>query len=221
MIVVGSPLLERSADGPRAGGPAVAIARAARSAGSEVQIVGKVGEDPNGDAVLLDLAKAGIGHVALLRDPSRPTGEGDAAADPDVEPFDDDSASRTVASATAATAPPPLDAEDIELALRYLSDYRVIVVADPLAEASLAVVARAASWASAALVVVTPTGVGAAADLPPDATVFEAPPSDSDGTFAGVVGSYASAIDQGSTPTDAFARIAEDAGWARTAAPSN
>jgi hypothetical protein len=198
----------------------VAIARAARSAGSEVQIVGKVGEDPSGDAVLLDLAKAGIGHVALLRDPSRPTGEANAAVDPDVEPFDDDAEARTGASSTAATDAPPLDAEDIELALRYLSDYRVIVVADPLAEASLAVVARAASWASAALVVVTPAGVAPAAELPPDATVFEAPPTDPDGTFAGVIGSYASAIDQGSTPTDAFARIAETAGWARTTAAS-
>ena len=38
-----------------------------------VQLVGRVGEDPAGEATLLALARDGIGHVATLRDPARPT----------------------------------------------------------------------------------------------------------------------------------------------------
>ena len=223
MIVVGSPLLEIGPAGRRAGGPAAAIARAARVGGADVQVVGKVGEDPNGDAVLLDLAAVGIGHVAILRDPSRPTGEVGTSADTDPEPFDapfeehTDPAVRDTAPATAASAPPPLDPEDLELALRYLTDYRVIVVAEPLPDASLDVVGRAASWANAALVVVTGAEAVPSAHLPLDATVFEAPPADPDGAFAGVVGAYAAAIDKGATPAEAFDGVAESAGWARAA----
>ena len=219
MIVVGSPLVELGDSRPRAGGPAVAIARAARIGGAEVQIVGKVGEDPNGDAVLLDLAAVGIGHVAILRDPSRPTGEVGTHADMDLEPFDDDpqGPAGDHSPTGATTDPPRLDAEDLDLALRYLTDYGVIVVAEPLPDASLDVVTRAASWASAALVVVTPAGATPGPNLPRDATVFEAPPADQDGAFAGVVGAYAAAIDKGSTPAEAFDGVAESAGWARAA----
>ncbi len=71
LAVVGSPSF---VPGPtpdaagEAGGLAAGVARAAAAAGVEVQLVGKVGGDPAGDAVLLSLARGGVGHLALLRD---------------------------------------------------------------------------------------------------------------------------------------------------------
>ena len=46
----------------------------------------------------------------------------------DLEPFDDDpQGPASDHSPTGATTdPPPLDAEDLDLGLRYLTDYRVI-----------------------------------------------------------------------------------------------
>lgn len=218
MIVVGSPLFTTGQPGSRATGMSVGIARAARAAGAEVQIVGKVGEDPDGEAVLLDLAAARIGHVAVLRDPSRPTGSVQLAEDLDTDGPPASLAATEQELLVQATQPPALETEDLDLALRYLTDYRVIVVAEPMSEASLAVIARAATWASAALVVLAPPGSTPPPDLPVDATLFESPPSDPDGTFAGIVGAYAAAIDGGQSPQAAFAAVADGAGWTQTPA---
>src|SRR4051794_37418806 len=68
IAVVGSPAAARQTAGVQAAGVAVAVARAAVAAGASVQLIGKVGEGPDGDAILLDIAAAGIGHVAVLRD---------------------------------------------------------------------------------------------------------------------------------------------------------
>ena len=38
-----------------------------------MELIGRAGDDPAGDAMLLALARASVGHVALLRDPARPT----------------------------------------------------------------------------------------------------------------------------------------------------
>ena len=104
-----------------------------------------------------------------------------------------------------------LEAEDVDLALRYLPDIRVIVGVG-LSEAIVAVVSEQAAWSGAALIVVR-TGkdqAGADADagaatLPEGAVVLEAPPSDPDGTFAGFVGSFAARLDGGATAADAWA----------------
>jgi hypothetical protein len=48
---------------------AVAIARSAAVAGATVQLVARVPDDAVGDRLLLDLAAAGVGHVATLRPP--------------------------------------------------------------------------------------------------------------------------------------------------------
>ena len=50
-----------------ADGSSVRIAKAIAGAGRSVQIVGRVGDDAAADAVLQDLARAGVGHVAILR----------------------------------------------------------------------------------------------------------------------------------------------------------
>jgi sugar/nucleoside kinase (ribokinase family) len=218
IVVVGSPLVGMTEGGLRAAGMATGIARAAAAAGSEVQVVGKVGEDPGGDAILLDLAAADVGHVAILRDPSRST-PATRPAPVDEPAFDEDDGDRP----NADDADPmtivsglSLEAADIELALRYLPDYRVLVVADSLAEPSLRVALAAASWNGAALVVIVPAGSTqtAAGD---DATVIEAPPDDPDDAFAGIVGAYAAAIDRGEEPKEAFASASSTLGWSAVA----
>ena len=205
--------------GLRAAGMVAGIARAAASVGAEVQVVGKVGEDPGGDAVLLDLASGGVGHVAILRDPSRPTPAAPPPPADDGPPFDDPDAqpaAEAEVDSAAASDGLSLDPADIELALRYLPDYRVLVVAEPLAEASFRVAVAAAGWNGAALVVIVPAG-NARTPSGDDATVIEAPPDDPDDAFAGMVGAYAAAIDRGEEPAEAFATASSSIGWSAVA----
>ena len=169
MIVLLGDLAARS---ERATSAQTVAARAA-AAGSRVEIVGIVPDDPDGDVRMLALAAADVGHAAVLRGPAR-----------------------------------PLEAEDVELALRYLPEVRVIVVVDAPA-AALRAAHEQAGWSGAALIVVR--GVSAAvpevddATLPEGAVVLEAPASDPDGTFAGFVGAFAARLDEGATPSDAWA----------------
>jgi pfkB family carbohydrate kinase len=173
----------------RPGGPAAAIALAARAHGSDVQLVGTLGDDPEGDAVVTGLGKAGIGHAALLRDP----------------------AARTPVLGKDRGPLPRLDVEDVDLALRYLPDQRVLVVAEPLSAAALARVGEAALFQQAALVVVTDAQTDVSA-LPSDATVFAAPDEDAP-AFAQLVGRYAAALDRGEEPAAAFESARRHAGW--------
>ena len=218
IVVVGSPLVGLTDSGLRAAGMAAGIARAAAAVGAEVQVVGKVGEDPGGDAVLLDLAAGNVGHVAILRDPSRatPAIAPPPADDPAFDDTDGDGATGDDRDSVATAVGLSLEPADIELALRYLPDYRVLVVADSLAEPSLRVALAAASWNGATLVVIVPAGstLSVAAD---DATVIEAPPDDPDDAFAGIVGAYAAAIDRGEEPAEAFASASSTLGWSAVA----
>ena len=50
------------------------------------------------------------------------------------------------------TEPPSLDPADVGLALRYLSDYRVIVLIHPTGQEMVAEASAAAGWAGAHLV---------------------------------------------------------------------
>ena len=54
-------------------GTAGLIAMAARGAGGSVELVGSVGDDATGDEVVVALGRAGIGHAAVLRDPTADT----------------------------------------------------------------------------------------------------------------------------------------------------
>ena len=217
IVVVGSPLVGLTENGLRAAGMASGIARAAAAAGAEVQVVGKVGEDPGGDAVLLHLAAGNVGHVAILRDPSRPTPAAMPAA-ADEPAFDEGDADPTPENRDSMTGAAGLSLEpaDIELALRYLPDYRVLLVADSLAEPSLRVALAAASWNGAALVVIVPAG-SKQTPAGDDATVIEAPPDDPDDAFASIVGAYAAAIDRGEEPAEAFASASSTLGWSAVA----
>ena len=219
IVVIGSPRGRQTAHGIAAAGVAVTVGRVAASAGAEVQLVGKVGEGPVGDAVLLSLAHEGVGHVAVLRDASTPTQLESEGADREavLDAIEADAASDEPSAAPAsADVGPALDSGDLQLALRYLPDYRVVVVADALDETALSTVVAAGRWAGAQLIVVVAAG-SSVSGLPDDATVLEAPAADADGAFAAVVGAYAAALDRGASPAEAFASAKAESGWAAVA----
>ncbi|HET7029388.1 MAG TPA: hypothetical protein VFI34_02665 [Candidatus Limnocylindrales bacterium] len=214
LVVVGSPSARLEGGDVRADGIAAGVAQAAVAAGGSVQIVGRVGEDPLGDGVLLDLAAAGVGHVAVLR----AAGEATPLALPPSGRADDAAPGEALAGDATFDPPSPmpaaglrLDAADLELALRYLPDYRVIVAAADLDPAALTSVVAAASWSGARLVVLVGGDPGTP-NLPPDATVL-AQPADADEAFSAVVARYAVELDRGSEPAAAFAAASSGAGW--------
>lgn len=226
IVVVGQPLYSKSEVGPVADGLAARIALAAAGQGRSVQLVGKVGEDAAGDAVVLALARGGVGHVAVLREAGRPTpriesigvdaadASGPAAASIAVEEEQAAPASMTAGGADDLA----LEAADVDLALRYLTDFAVVVLAVRADAETVRVVATAAGWADARLIVVVPAGEAEPAGLPPDAIVFEAPDADPDGVFASMVGTFAAALDDGDDPAVAFQSSVASGGW--TAAPA-
>ena len=182
IVVVGRPVPHPTPAGVLAGGPAAAAALAASAAGATVQLVARVADDPDGDAMLLHLAGAGVSHVATLRQP-------------------------------AAAGAPVLEAADLELALRYLSDVGVLVLASP--DPGLTSVAvEAAAWNHATLIVLLPHGADVPEGLPADATVLGSPADDPDGAFGSLVGAYAAALDRGQDAATAFrTTIAAAGGW--------
>jgi len=206
IVVVGNPVVRAAVDGPAvAAGLPARVAIAAVAAGATAQIVGRVGEDPAGEAALLDLARHGVGHAAILRDPSRPTPV--LAAPGDDDALDADG---THAEAALAASASTLDAADLKLAFDYLPEYSVIVVAEPLVAATLAIAVGAAAWSGSALVVV---GSGGLEGLPENATVFDPPADgDPDGAFAAMVGAYAAGLDRGENPKAAFEAASQAVG---------
>jgi hypothetical protein len=189
IIVLGRPSI---ADGPIGlvpAGLAAAVASAAATIGCRVELVGTVGDDPAGDAVAIGLARAGVGHAALLRIPAAPTPR--------------------AASADTQTR---LDAADVELGLRYLSDVRVVVVADALPDDVVAVVSDAVAYSGAAVIVLVAHGATPAPGFGPSATVLEAP-DDAEGPFAIAVARYAAALETGTDPLLALRSAVEAAGW--------
>jgi len=233
IVVVGSPIAQPTVHGIRAGGLSADVARAIAAAGASVQIVGRVGEDPTGDVVLLALAANDVGHVAVLREPARPTPIADPPTIPPVGPdesadpdgaalgaavLDDDDVTDRVGGAEDDADPGmPLgglsvDADDLELALRYVPDYRVLVVAADLDPEAIESVAAAVAWSGAHLVVLLADGSATPA-IPDEATVFLRPVTDPDGAFAAMVAGYAVALDRGDEPGDAFAAAQRSGGW--------
>jgi hypothetical protein len=112
-------------------------------------------------------------------------------------------------AAVLRTAAVALEPPDVELALRYLPDVRVIVVADD-GETIGGVAAEAAAWSTATLVLVTERDVPG---LPGDeesanrTVVLERPASDPDEAFAGLVALLATRLDSGDDVGSAFDRV--------------
>lgn len=175
IVVVGSPVAGR---GGLPSGQAAAIALAAAAGGAPVELVGAATDDPIGDALLLALGRAGVGHVAVLR---RGVAAGNGAA---------------------GNEPAALDEGDLELALGYLREFRVLVLVDS-GEDLRSVAADAAAYGGAHLIAIVGAG-SSTAGLPPEATVIAAPRSDPDGAFAGLVAAYAVELDRGVQPAAAW-----------------
>lgn len=214
IVVIGSPIgWLRDEEVVPTGTPA-RVALAAAAAGREVQLVGRTGDDPTADGLLLSLARGGVGHVTLLRDPGRPT-----PLVPEPQPDDASPASPddVAAPASEPPSPPALDAADVDLGLRYLTNFAVVVLAEPTGEDVVRVVADAARWNAAQLVMVVAAGTEPSDGLPPDAIVFEAPADDRDGDFAALVGRFAAALDDGTAAADAFRTSIAAEGWTEAA----
>jgi hypothetical protein len=226
IIVIGSAVYRPDPAGTgRAAGVAPDIAAAGAAAGAAVELLARIGEDGAGEELLLALARAGVGHLAILRDATRPTALAPAVAESLAETDDDDPIAALLAEAEVAAARPTdgptpapipeapvLEPADVSLGLRYLREFDVLVVVEPIAEGGAAAAVEAAAFAGATLVVVAPPGlpVPEAYDA---ATVIEAPADDPDGAFARLVGAYAAALDRGVAPGDAFQAAAEGGGW--------
>jgi hypothetical protein len=161
--------------------------------------------------LMLALARAGVGHVALMRDPSHPTPivaavEDDETADASTASLEDRVADPPQVIPSDPAERPSLDAADVELALRYLPDYTTLIVAEPQPDAVVAIVAEAASFSGAAFVLVV-DGAGGGSASPVSAVVFENPAIDPDGAFATMLGELAAAIDRGTPVEAAFREI--------------
>ena len=184
-------------DGVRPAGLAVEIARAAAAAGRKVELVGSIGDDAIGNAVVVGLDRAGVGHAALLRDPSAPT-------------------PRAGERAPAAVRPPRLERADVELGLGYVVDYGVLVLAEPLPPEVEAAALDAAAFRDASVVAVVAPGGRVSGRLAGTATVLEAPRGTSE-AFAQAVGRFAAGLDAGAEPREALATAVRAAGWEASA----
>jgi hypothetical protein len=216
IVVIGSPIGRLDDGRVRAGGMASRVALAAARDGRVVQLVGKTGDDPTADGVVLDLAGGGVGHVALLRDAGRATPLEAPAVDA-VDAVDDglDPAVDAMAETgdERGREGPLLDAADVDLGLRYLTEFAVVVMAEPAGPGVVTVIADAARWGGARMVLVVGPGETAPDGMPTNIIVLEAPDADPDGVFASMVGTLAAALDAGTDPGVAFrASIAAD-GW--------
>ena len=206
IVVIGSVGLRGTIEEPAADGLAPAIASAAAAAGARVELISKAGDDPAGDAVLLDLARVGVGHVATLRDPARLTPirpSPPETTDPAVDSAPDQAAS----DLTDAPGPaePTLDAADVALALRYLTDFEVLVAVHASPEL-LAEAVSAARWASARLVVVVEPDTDVPSGVPADALVVAAAADDADGVGSRI-GRYAAALSRGDDAAAAYREL--------------
>ena len=204
IVVIGSLRLRGSGPDADAAGLAASIAAAAATEGARVELIGKLGDDPAGDAVLLSLARQGVGHVALLRDPGRRTTTTAAAIDERVDVEAREAATADVGAAEPAGSgeSPTLEAADAGLALRYLPEISVIVAVH-LAPGVLAEAAAAAGWADTSLVVVVPADGVPPDGLPAGAVTLAAADGD-ESAVGGAVGRYAAALDRGDPAAAAY-----------------
>jgi len=212
IVVVGLPAWDPGPP-PAPAGRAAAIALAAAEAGARVELLGRIGDDPGGDALLLALSHAGVGHVALLRDAARSTLRIRSSAVDDDVPI----AAALLDGPDPGPEPddegPCLEPADVALGLRYLIAFDVLVVGDDAPDAVIPVCVEAAAFAGARLVVAIRSAGAVPDGLPEDATVLVAPDEDGE-AFPRLLGRYAAALDGGASPAAAFAATAGD-GWER------
>lgn len=153
----------------------------------------------------MELGRAGIGHAALLRDPG----------------------GTTPVAGRLTSQLPRVDAADVELGLRYVADYQVLILADPLSPDAEAVAIDAAAYHDATLIAIVPEGGKISSALSAAATVLGAPTSEPDAedpddeppalgpsqAFAAFIAALAIRIDAGSSVSEAFAEAVKSTGW--------
>jgi hypothetical protein len=205
LVVIGPVRARRTGEDVVPDGLTVGIAMRAAAEGSRVEVITKLGDDGLGDAVLIALGQAGVGHVATLRDAAHATSvRTDAVgADPAAEP-DEAPTARPTATGADALAGPVLETGDVQLALRYITDFTSLVAVH-LPQSVLGEVIDAAVWGSARLVVVLDRDDAAASSLPTDAVAVLAVDDDADTALADALGRYAGALDRGDEPAAAYA----------------
>jgi hypothetical protein len=215
IVVLGRPRVYRpEPDGDLApGGLGVEVALALGRLGADVELVGSLGDDPEGDRIIVELGRARVGHAALLRDPSART-----------TPLGEDERERQL---------PRLEAADVGLGLRYVRDCRVLVVAEDLDTAAMSEALEVAAYHGAAVVIVASAGHvdperlgdevtllerpgmtmadedGEEADVPADARAIAA----QEAAFAVLVADYARRLDGGVAPAEAFRSALEGGAW--------
>jgi len=214
IVVIGALGLRGTIDEPAPDGLAPEIAAAAAAAGARVELISKAGDDPAGDAVLIALARAGVGHVATLRDPARLTPvrplpiEPTDPADPTIEAAADAAADGGSAaesgepSSSPSDTDPTLDAADVALALEYLTEFEVLVAVHASPEL-LAEAVSAARYSGARLVVVVPEESDVPSGVPADALVVAAAADDAEGVGPRI-GRYAAALSRGDDAAAAY-----------------
>ena len=208
IVVLGRPRVYRpEPDGELApGGLAVELALAIGRAGTEVELVGSIGDDPDGDRVVVELGRAGVGHSALLRDPATRT--------------------PMVGQPRDARPLPRLEAEDVELGMRYLHECKVLVLGAELDPDALRVAQEGAEYHGAAVVMVAAAGSLDPDALGPTVTLLERPATEDsetvsdavvvaadDADFAAFVADYAVRLDRGESPAKAFSAALGDSAW--------
>lgn len=205
IVVLGRPEVTRSGDDGQLvpGGLAANVAMAIGRERGPVELVGSIGDDAEGDHVVVELGRAGVGHAALLRDP--------AARTP------------VVGQASSERPRPRFSAADIELGLRYVPDCRVLVIAESMTVEAQAAALDGAAYHGAAVVMIAAAGRIDAASLDDRVTLLERPAAeddDEDGAsdidddaFVAFVAEYAARLDRGETPADAFRATLGDSAW--------
>lgn len=106
----------------------------------------------------------------------------------------------------------PLEAADVDLALRYVANSRVVIVAEPLDAAAARAAFDGATYHQAELIILRQPGAAADANVPAGATMIEQPDEDA-GAFAALVGRYAALLDAGRSAADAWTDAIGATGW--------
>ena len=208
IVVLGRPRVYRpEPDGDLApGGLAVELALAAAREGADVELVGAIGDDPEGDRIVVELGRGGVGHAALMRDPATHT--------------------PLITQPRDARPLPRLEAADVEMGMRYMAECRVLVISAELDPDALEAAQESADFHSAMVVMVANAGTVDPALLRDDVTLLERPVTEDDeavedavvvaaddADFGAFVAEYAVRLDRGEAPAQAFGAALGDSAW--------
>lgn len=209
IVIVGRPRVMRPEPDSELvpSGMAADIAIDIARAGGKVELVGSIGDDPEGDRVVVELGVEGVGHAALLRDP----------------------ATRTPAAGIDSGRPlPRMDAADVELGLRYVPQCRVLVLAEAVEDDTRDAVLDSAGFHDAAVVMLAAPGTVDAEALGDNVTMLETPEAEEDGDapgadvsgsaevaapFAAFIADYAIRLDRGEAAETAFREALGSGAW--------